>query len=725
MTRLSKRIPGLMSIAMAAMVSSLIPSAVYADGAASSMAQTAISLNRIQLGAGSYAEINQLNLLSDQNGNIVTFTLSITNKSAESLSLIDYWVRLYGKNGDKFTAKMMPQDKEKTKIAAGSTQQYTYYAMVNEGTSLHDLTFSLGKWDFSLASFERKLGDIPVPDDFTQVTPAGSSQAVKMSGTTMDVKVTEYTLGRNEKNSLPQLTLQLTNTGKYSSAVPEYQFAIRSSEGYTYPLQAKGLKDLIVGSQESKEVELTGSIPASVVSEDWQLVIAQNLPDLKLNVPVAYLALPAQSEQVVTGAGEEAEFTDENGMYTAQMNGMYRLPWEDEDILTADLSLLNKGADSLPIPDLKGYFLLDGKVKVEAKVIVPAKVLGLGIGSSIGMQMAAKVPYTYEFSELKLVLQEKTSEDKIVDLLEFETQADLLKVPVQAASAAYELADPGYQAKYSIQNVLAYEGESTDQYTVRVLAQNLEKRFTNLAKLVASFRSASGTVYPASVLDVKEKVGPDGKALLIVSSMLPKGLDKSGMSLLLGEAVAENGKLVSTEADDDDDDDDSDDDDSSDADLYVKPFAFWLPDAQHEVKTPLKGIQLAPYTISIDHFGTTLNDEELSLKFNYEIVKDMSTKISTQGRKIIFQINDTNGMRAIEWSADLSSFERQPNESPETPQSKLKVGKHTDFKISLENGDLIYKLSFLKTYDFNIYEEFEGHRRLVATMKNDWFATSD
>lgn len=127
---------------------------------------------------------------------------------------------------------------------------------------------------------------------------------------------------------------------------------------------------------------------------------------MKLNVPIACLELPKVSELEAKGSGEEVAFTDENGLYTAKMNGMYRLPWEDTDIVTADFMLMNKGSDSLPIPALTGYFLLDGKVKVEAKVIIPAKVLGLVKDSSVGMQMAAKVPYTYAFSKIKLVLQE-------------------------------------------------------------------------------------------------------------------------------------------------------------------------------------------------------------------------------------------------------------------------------------------------------------------------------
>ncbi|MDU0199584.1 hypothetical protein ACYEXS_01985 [Paenibacillus sp. MAH-36] len=697
-----------------------LPVSAFADGDDSDEASAAFE--RIPLGGNAYAEIKQLKLLSDHNGNIVTFNLHISNKSSESLSLTDYWIRLLDKDGDLFIAKIMPQDKEKTKIAAGSSQEFSYYALVNEATSLHDLKFRFGKWDFSRSPFERQLGEISVPDDFTQVAPAGGSQEIKMSGTIMEAALSDFNLGKNEKNSLPNVTLKLKNLGKYSVTVPDYQFSVRTLEGYTYPLLAKGLTDLLINSQETKEITLTGSVPANVSTEGWQIVVTQYVSDLKLNVPIADLELPKKSEQEVRSSGEEVAFTDENGLYTTRMNGMYRLPWEDTDILTADFTLMNKGSDSLPIPQLSGYFLLDGKVKAEAKVIIPAKVLGLPKDSSVGMQMAAKVPYTYAFSNIELVLQEKTSDGKIIDVLDFESQADLLHVPILDAASSFELTDAGYQSKFSIENVVSYQAQSTEQYTVRVLIENQEKRFTNLAKLVASFRAANGTVYPANVLDVEEKVGPGGKALLIVSSMLPKGVDKSGMNLLLGEAV-KDGKLLTEEPATDDDDDDSED--SGDADMYVKPFDFWLPQEKTEVGTPLKGVSLAPYTLSIDHFSTALNNNELSLKFNYEIVKDMSTSVNTEGRKIVFQINDTNGLRAIEWSADLSSFEPRANETPETPQSKLKVGKHKDFKISLANGDLLYKLSFLKTYDFNIYEEFQGHRRLLGTMKNDWFVTSE
>lgn len=728
MPKSRKRFPLVISVTLAAvLMSTPLPAVVLADGVG--VGVTAASLGRVDLSGSSFAEVKQVNLLSDQNGKIVTFTLSVTNNGGKDISFIDYWVRLLNKSGAQFTVKMMPQDKDKNTIPAGSTQELTFYATVNEATSLSDLKFRIIKWDFALDNFERTLGEIPVPDDFSNVAPAGSSQTVKLSGTYVSLIVDKFTLGKNEKYSLPNVKLKLMNVDNHSLTVPAYQFAIRTSEGYTYPMEAKGLKDLVINPQETKDVTLSGSVPVSVSTEGWQLVITQNLTDLKLNVPIAFFQLPGVTKQDGGGAGEEVQFTDENGLYTAKMNGMYRLPWEDQDILTADLTVSNKGSDSLPVPNMTGYFLLDGAVKVDAKVVTPAKVLGLTNGSSVTVQVAAKVPYTYEFAKLKLVLQEKTTDDKTEDVLEFETPAEVLNVPIADSAASFTLTDPGYRSKFSIDSVKKYEGKSTDLYTSQVLVENQEKRFANITKLVANLRAADGTVYPANVLDIKDKVGPGGKAQLIVSSVLPKGVNTSGMNILLGEAVSSEGKLTpgggggtggtgtgsgtgTGNA-------------ASGTDLYVKPFAFWLPQEKNEVKTPLKDISLAPYTLSIDHIGTTLENKQLTLKFNYEIVKDTGMTVSTEGRKIVFQLNDTNGLRAIEWSTDLSKLEPQSSDSPDTPQSSLRVGKYSGFKINLNNDDLLYKLSFLKTYDFNVYEEFQGHRRLVATMKNDWFVNSD
>lgn len=121
MTRFCKRFPIFMAFAIVVLISTCMPISVFAD---SDNSDSTAALERISLGNDSFAEIKQLRLLSDHNGNIVTFTLHISNKSTESISLIDYWIRLLGKNGDPFTAKMMPQDKEKRKLLQGHRKNF-------------------------------------------------------------------------------------------------------------------------------------------------------------------------------------------------------------------------------------------------------------------------------------------------------------------------------------------------------------------------------------------------------------------------------------------------------------------------------------------------------------------------------------------------------------------------------------------------------------------------
>ncbi|MGO4276020.1 hypothetical protein AB4Z22_40360, partial [Paenibacillus sp. TAF58] len=215
--------------------------------------------------------------------------------------------------------------------------------------------------------------------------------------------------------------------------------------------------------------------------------------------------------------GKEYSFISKSGVYTTQLNGLHRLPWEDQDLLTADLTLSNKGEESLPIPKLSGYFLLDGAVKIDAKLIQTAKVIGLGAGASVNLQIAGKVPYTYEFSQIKLVLQENegetppsgtgtgTSSTAATDVLEFSTQAELQAIPFIGMGQSYTSNDIGRKAKYVIRSVSTYEDKTNIMYSAMVEATNLEKRFTNVSKFVANFRSSDGTVFPATIAEVKNK----------------------------------------------------------------------------------------------------------------------------------------------------------------------------------------------------------------------------
>jgi hypothetical protein len=696
---------------------SMVP--VFADGGGSTAVSSAIGT--INITGSSYFELKQASVLPDQNGKLATFTVTVHNDGSSELMFIDYWVRLKSKSGNQFTARLLPQDKDKNRVAPGSSTDITFYANVNDSTNLQDLVVQFIKWDFSQPNFERVLGEISIPDSYTNVTPTDGSRVISVGGTDVLTSVKKLVSNKNEKYFVPTVYLHLENAGSHSVTLPTYQYAIQTSEGYLYPLEAKGVKDLVINPKESKDVQLTGTIPISVSPEGWKLVITQNMTDIKINLPIGSYQLPATTQQEGGSIGKEYSFTSKLGVYTAKMNGLYRLPWEDQDILTADLTLMNKGSDSLPIPDLTGYFLLDDAVKIDAKLVQTAKVIALGASSNVSFQIAGKIPYTYEFSQVKLVLQEKESADgttggstggstgTVTDVLEFTGQSELQAIPLQKQSESYTLTDIGRQSKFSVRSTATYSGKTGKLFTAQLEAANLEKRFTNITKLVAHFRAEDGTVFPAAIAEVKSKVSPSGKALLNVSATLPLSYSTSNMQLLIGEAVtagilAEGDKV---------------------ADSYVKPVAFVLPEEDKKVKDKLKDVELFPYTISMNKIGTTIENSTVSLIFDYEITKDALTETNLEGRKLIISLDDSKGVKSFEKAFDLKNLEPAASDAATDLTKTLQLGKHEKFKISVSDADLIYKLEFLKKYNVSIYEEFQGQRKLLASQSNDWFITSD
>jgi hypothetical protein len=692
---------------------------VWADSSPSAITA---DLGKVSITGSSYFELKQIHVLPDQTGKLATFTITIHNEGSSELQFIDYWVRLKSKSGNQFSARLLPADKDKNRVAPGSTTDLTFYATVNTSTNLQDLVVQFIKWDFSQSNFERVLGEVAVPDTYTDVTPSDGAAVISVNGTNVKAAIKKFVSNKNEKYHVPTVYVTLENAGNHTVTIPSYLFSIRTKEGLLYPLEAKGLKDLKINPKESKEIQLSGSIPVAVSPDEWQLAVAETIPDLKLNVSIANFGLPAVTQQEGGSVGKEYSFTSKSGVYTTQLNGLHRLPWEDQDLLTADLTLSNKGEESLPIPKLSGYFLLDGAVKIDAKLIQTAKVIGLGAGASVNLQIAGKVPYTYEFSQIKLVLQENdgeapptgtgtgTNSTAATDVLEFSTQAELQAIPFIGMGQSYTSNDIGRKAKYVVRSVSTYEDKTNIMYSAMVEATNLEKRFTNVSKFVANFRTSDGTVFPATVAEVKNKISPTGKALLNVWASVPKGYTTANMNLLLGEAVTE-GKLSEGE--------------KAAPDSYVNPVSYWLPDEKTNVATTLNNVELFPYTITIDKIGTSIEDKVFTIKFNYELTKEKLTEINTEGHNLLLVFEDGGGIKRFEKKFDFKDFDVINGDSTADEDTKMRLGKRENFKITNPDPGLIYNTKFLQKYTLSIYDEFQGQRKLLASQKADWFITTD
>lgn len=703
-----------------ALMATLLLGTVAPVSASETQKAVTSSLSKVTIAGNSYFEIKQIHFLPGQSGNLATFTVALHNEGSSELKFTDYWARLKSKSGIPFSARLLPADQDKNIVAPGSTTDFTFYATVNVNTKLQDLVVQIIQWDFSQSNYEHLLGEVAIPDTFTDVTPADDVAIISVGGSDLQASITKFTSNKNEKYYLPTVNLTFENVGSQAVSIPTYLFSIRTPDGLIYPLEAKGTKDLKINPKESKEIQLSGSVPVSVAEGNWQLTVAEAIENLKLNIPLAAFQLPAITVGEGGALGKEYSFTSKSGIYTAQLNALNRLPWDDQDILAADLTLSNKGGESLPIPKLTGYFLLDNAVKIEANLVQTAKVIGLGAKESVHVQLVGKVPYTNEFSQMKLVLQEveenaptgetDSASMTVTDVIEFSSNNEVQPIPFVGKGESYTINDIGRKSQFKILCVSTYWDNTNVMYSSMVEVTNLEKRFATVPRLVANFRSADGTVFPATVAEVKDKVSPTGKGLLNVWASVPKGYSTSNLNLILGEAVTD-GKLTEGEKDV--------------VDSYVNPVAYWLPEEKTNVAATLANVSLFPYTISMNKIGTSIEDGMFTLKFNYELTKEKLTETNTEGHNLLLVFEDGGGEKRFEKKFDFKDFDIMNGDSTADEDDKIRLGKRENFKISMSDPGLIYKTQFLKQYTLSIYDEFQGQRKLLASQKADWFITTD
>jgi hypothetical protein len=833
---------------------------VFADSSSVYSEQDKIALSAsvgsVYISNNSYFQIEQASVLPGDDGKVVTFKVKLHNGDNRELSFIDYWVRLQTVAGTQFSVNLMPKDKDKNRVPSGSEETISFYAKVNDSTNLQDLVFKFIQWDFSAANFERNLGDVYVPWDYTQLTLSDEKRIVNVGGTQLKTGVSRLVVNKNEDQYWVSLTYAIENIGSKSALLPGYTFAIRTSEGLVYPLDGSGAKDLSVHPRAAKEVKLTGTIPATIPESGWELVITELEPTAKIQLPVAFYQLPASStddtstpitgkkvvqvgdiplavsvgrvsmnkndvsyqttvymhlenegnesiavpnyefvirtadglsypvtatgmdklsilprgskditlnvnipvsvqvnklelimnQPIATGGtggnnggngaggsgapsgatdnrfrypivvftlpsptqnegkvGTTSEFSNKNGVYGLTFNGVQRLPWEEMDIVSADLSLSNKGSSALPIPELTGYFLLDGSIKVPAKLVQTDSVISVAGDNKVGFQLYGTIPYTYEYSELLLIVQEKVSETETNDLVQFKNDKEDMSMPFIGTGEGYKISGTGRNSNLSIRNSRTYNGLDSSLFAVQLSVENLEKRFTNISKLVGYFKTKDDLMFPAQFAEVKKKVSPLGKAILNVSTPLPPNFDTTGMELIIGEGVKDS-KLAEGAAV---------------PDAYIHGVTFSIPGESKTVQENFNKMDIFPYTLTINQLSATMvTTEQFAFKFDYALSKNTFAETSGEEHKIIVEFSDVNG--GVTFS---QTFTLDKNADPEAA-GNLAVGQHSR-SILKSDPAILVKLPYLTQYKINVYDEFLGQKKLLASQSFNWFVTSE
>ena len=757
-------------------------------------------IGRIQINANSYLELNKVLELDANQNKLVVFEVTITNNGNSNLQMIDYWARLKSRTGASYSFKMTEESEAIAEVVAKSSQRFTFYSQVPKTESLSNLIFQLIKWDFSVENYERKLGEIYIPQNYSYVTPAGSEGIISVNGIPVagSAKITSMNAG--SENTVVKVEFQYTNVGSRGVTFPNFNYYLKSSEGLTYKLTGgeseEDQGDKIIQPLVEEELTLTATLPKDLKdNEQWQLIITKN--EKELEIPVGYFALekseiipvfqsksivindneiafsvdqatyssgqltihmnytnkgnqtvtvpvyqysletsdgtryPMQSsdhevqleakaskEQIlsmtmndtsiqlidallvmerpkkdngadyiasfelpsITGVAKTYQYANDNGTYDITLNGLQRLPYGDQDLLAAYITVTNRSTHTVPLLNLRATIELNGIETPNENITILSKdhIINLLAGESADLIVYTKIPYTYTFENLTLSLYEQISEEQLETAAVFKETSNSFVLPVISNKATYTIDNVGQRASLKVNEIYVYEGDYTDLYYTEVELENNEKRPTEIIKLIGYYKTDDDTYYPANVTEVTDKIMPDGKVLLAVWSKLPKGYNPEDLEIIIGEQASEE-----------------------DAEAYVNAVSLQLP-VWNQQLNKINNIQVYPYELTITNFVGKVFENERTISFDYDLKKDHEYAVVQGDHKLVIEIVDQD---------DKINFTKEI-----VLETDMTLGENRfEFSIPFKN---VY--SYFGGFTINIYDQFDGHKRLLASDHLRW-----
>lgn len=546
-----------------------------------------------------------------------------------------------------------------------------------------------------------------LPDFVSDTSTAGTAkERIDVPGGTIEASVKRSSVSRNDTESIVNVFLTFENKGAKPVTVPAYSFAMLTKEGFAYPATASGLNGMILQPQQSKEVQLTVSMPLSVSVADLQLSMRQpsngnagsgSGGDSGFGYTVAVFAVPPTNASLVS-IGTAYPFASHAGdSYTATLNGIQRLPWDDQDIIAAELTIGNPGSTALQVPSLSGYFLLDGSIRVDAQLKQLDSSITVPAAGGIHTMLYAKVPYTTAFADIKLVLQEQTTGAAPATLAEFRHNADLMAIPVTAPGETYRVASMGKQSEWSASDVRVYEGANDDLVYTELKQRNLEKRIASAGKLVGYWKAQDGTYYPVTISTLSGKLNPGAEAALAVWGTVPKGTPTAGLELLVGEAVT--GSAAGAQPD-----------------AYIRAVEMGLTPAAAASQS-LSTLSLSPYSLAISNIKSLPGGIVNGFTFSFDYTLSKGTALvpelpADKQHKLVLVLTDSQGHK----------YEQKISLDTAAPAEGLVQGNGTYSFSKTDLDPLFYsKISQAQQYTLTVYDELQGYRRALAAQSFSWY----
>ncbi|HZG75785.1 MAG TPA: hypothetical protein VEZ72_07990 [Paenibacillus sp.] len=632
----------------------------------------------------------------------LSYSLKVKNNGNSDLDFVNYWVKVVNRSGVSFTSKVVGDDKP---IVPGKAEKiFQFTSNVGTNVKLKDLSFKIIKWDFSQASYQLDLGTISVPAAYSPATARDQQRTITFSGLNFNTKAVRTTVIEGQENYSLTVEFEIENIGNKEIKMPGVKFSAVTGEGIMYGLDAGDLSAVVLKPKMKEKLTLNGILPLSTDTNKLNLLFS-TLGDGEASMPVALYILPAATVGQSYGINSVFRYTVNKGAYDIQLKSVQRLPWEDQDIITAEFVITNPTNANIPALQLAAEIVVDGVPlkSDEIKVLKLDNVIGISSNSTVKYIVFAKVPYTYDYESVKVQLQQVVGEKK-EQIYTAQFKATEYMMPVVAQNNSYHIDAIGTRTSLAVKNVRSYPATelSNELYYVELEASNLEKRLIDFSQIAAYFKTMDGIFFPAVLSEVKTKLQPQAKVLLGVWAEIPEGYDVTDMELLLGQAVTDTGLAAP----------------GQEATAYIRSAALKIPKELQPTENNLSKLSVYPFELSLSKVKTfVVNDTSFKMEFTYDLNQLNKVNQIVEKHQIVIEIDD--GITKVEKKYNIG---KQPTDT--SGDTYLNFGNGEKKAIVFTDPNFFYMRQFAD-YTLNIYDEFKGHKKLIGSKKLKWFVESD
>ncbi|WP_211749606.1 hypothetical protein [Paenibacillus sp. Marseille-Q4541] len=314
------------------------------------------NLKSVKLTSKSVVKLTDLNVLTQEDGKTISYTLTYQNNDSKNLMLIDYWTKVKTKGGTLYSPNLITRDKEKKSVAAGSSLAVTYIVKVGKNVKVSDLLFHIVKWDFSKPNYESNLGHFNVPASYTLSTPVNKSKSIRLGDTPVKVKVSKLEVHPVNDYNYAEVTVSLHNIGYKMLENPTAKWVLRTAGGSNYPLIPETVSTeaapFNIQPQENKTMKLLATIPKSVKLTGAELVLVEEEGEAKTVLPLATLQLPSASTTKITTTApfKPREVLVEGQKLQTTLEGATVNQSYDKNDLSIRLKLKNTDKQTITVP---------------------------------------------------------------------------------------------------------------------------------------------------------------------------------------------------------------------------------------------------------------------------------------------------------------------------------------------------------------------------------------